>query len=180
MIVPYWLRRLLDRAGLWNTPPPPPPDFQSELLDRTARMADFAMELQDRERRMHTMRGEYARLESERTRQVSEAAERERDRLFARLAPPLANLDMLMDLAAAGRPASPEDVRTVHEQLRNELERQGLQRIGAAGAETAYDDTAHESMDGSPIPCGAPVVVRVPGYRTHGRTLLKAVVSRKP
>lgn len=180
MIVPYWLRRLLDRAGLWNTPPPPPPDLQSELLDRTARMAEYAMELQDQERRIQTMRGEYARLESERTRETSAAAERERDRLFGRLAPPLANLDMLMDLAAAGRPAAPEDVRAVYEQLRTELDRLGLRRIGAAGAETAYNDETHQSMDGSAIPGGAAVVVRVPGYSAHGRTLLKAVVSRKP
>lgn len=146
---------------------------------REARVATLELDLRERDERIAAMQAEYAQLEASKGQATELAGQSELERLFRRLAGPLSNLAMLVELARQGEAAEAADFVQLFDGLEKELERAGLERIGAAGEVTAFDVAEHQRMSGATVHAGTPVTVQVPGYRMGGKVLLKAMVTTK-
>jgi molecular chaperone GrpE (heat shock protein) len=99
--------------------------------------------------------------------------------LFKRLAGTLGNLNVLTAMAEAGREVDTGDLIQLIKGLEKELDRAGLEPIGAVGEKTLFAVASHQRMSGGAVHEGVPVVVQIPGYRLGGKILSKALVSAR-
>jgi molecular chaperone GrpE (heat shock protein) len=182
----YWARlwaTLLGRVPEHITPPPAPeniaPPVPEGVAEARARLATVEMELRECQQRNEQMRSEYAALAAEKQRATDAAGQEQLERLYRKLAAPLANLMALAALAEAGQQVEAGDLLQLVKSLEKELTRAGMEPIGKAGAETQFDTSCHQRMSGGAVHPGSPVTVRLPGYRAGGKILLKAMVSAK-
>lgn len=144
-----------------------------------AKVAALDLDLAEAKRRAEKMRDEYASLQAERDRASSAGGQEQVERLFKKLAGPLSNLAALADMAEAGGEVAAADFAQLVRSLEKELARAGMERIGRAGEETSFDTALHQRMSGATVHAGTPVTVRVPGYRSGQKTVLKAMVSTR-
>jgi len=125
------------------------------------------------------MQREYAALQAARGRAAAGAGREQVERRFKKLACILSNLAVLAGAAEAGRDVASADLLALFHSIEKELNRAGLERIGAPGATSAFDASIHQRMSGGTVSAGTPVVVRAPGYRMGESVLLKAMVSAR-
>lgn len=172
----YW-RRLWDAFVGRDVQPieVSPPD--EETVQLRARVASLEMDLAERDRRISEMRSEYAALEEAKGRAASTAGDERLDRLFRKMAGPLANLAALAAAAEAGEEVEVGDLLSLIRSLEKELGRAGLERIGHVGEQTQFDVACHQRMSGGAVEAGTLVTVHLPGYRAGDKVLAKAMVS---
>jgi len=101
------------------------------------------------------------------------------NKLLRRLAPLLAQGDAMKHFESAGKPLRAEDAFALVAKIEKALAEEGVERIGAAGEETAFDSRFHQRLSGGSVKDGDRVHVRFVGFRQGDRVLNKALVSRK-
>ena len=143
----------------------------------TANRGNLEAELRDRDERIAAMEGEYAQLQEDKARAVAESGGEQLERLFKKLCSPLATLSTLAHAARAGQPVEVRDLADLVVSLEKALTAAGLERVGEPGVEAAFDIALHQRMSGGAPHGGAPVKVRLPGYRLGAKVLQKAMVS---
>jgi molecular chaperone GrpE (heat shock protein) len=148
-----------------------------QLVQCRAEIASLQMDLQERDREIQEMRSEYATLEAAKERAATGAGQDELERLFKRLAGPLANLTALSAMADAGQEVAAGDLISLIRSLEKELARCGLEPIGQVGQQTSFDLATHQRMSGGAVRAGTPVTVQLPGYRMGTKILAKVLVS---
>jgi molecular chaperone GrpE (heat shock protein) len=175
----YWKRlfaALLGRdAQATGLPAGPEPGAQA--AEANAKAATLEMDLRERDEKIEQMRIEYEALQASRERAVGEAGQEQLDKLFKKLSGALSNLMGLTELAEAEKDVQVADLVDLIKGLEKELTRAGLERIGTAGENTEFDVALHQRMSGGAVRAGTPVAIRLPGYRTRQKILLKAMVS---
>jgi molecular chaperone GrpE (heat shock protein) len=169
------IHALLGRAPV-AAPASPPGETEAALR---ARVAALEMDLRGRDERIAAMRKEYAALGMEGQREAAGAGQQQLQRLFKKLAAPLANFSALSTLAESGKQVEAADMASVFRSLEKLMLAAGLEPIGAAGESAAFDVALHQRISGAGVSAGAPVTVRAPGYRFAGEVLLKAMVTSK-
>jgi molecular chaperone GrpE (heat shock protein) len=123
------------------------------------------------------MRSEYATLQAAEKRASVGAGQDQLERLFKKLAGPLANLSVLTAIAEAGREVEVGNLVQLIKGLQKELVRAGLEPMGKVGEKTVFDVTCHQRISGGAVREGVPVAVQIPGYRMGEKILIKAMVS---
>ena len=152
-------------------------DLPDDPAKLKAMVASLKMDLQERDERIATMRGEYEQLEASKVHSTATAGTEELTGLLKKLSGPLANIAVLRDAAAAGEDVQADDVLQLVASLEKVLTRAGLEVIGRSGEAVTFDSAVHQRMSGGPVSDGVPVKIEVPGYRMGSRVLQKALVS---
>ena len=145
--------------------------------DLATRVAVLEMDLQDRDREIQRLRQEYGLQQQQSEQRTSEAASLGLEALVRKLAPLFSQLSTMQAIQAEGRPLRVEDVLKLFGKVEQPFKEQGLEIIGAAGEETAFDSRRHQQMSGQGLEEGDRVKIRFPGYQLNGTLLLKAMVS---
>ena len=169
----YWARLV---KALLGRPEQPALVGDPALL---AKIAALELDLRERDEGIERMRAEYGRLEAARQQAAQGGGQEQLERLFKKLTGPLSNLDTLASSARAGREVQISDLLDLFAGLEKELNRAGLERIGDVGEATVFKSAVHQRMSGGTVHEGAPVTVRIPGYRWKEKILLKSMVSAK-
>ena len=160
-----------------DLPSPAPTPTDDSPAGLAARIAALEMELKERDERIEHMRADYETLERAKERVAAEAGQDGVEKLLKRLSGPLATLAGLSSMAEAGDEVEMADlVQLVHD-LEKTLARAGMEQIGTVGQRAEFDVAGHQRMSGGAVKPGAPVTVRLPGYRLGDKVLLKAMVS---
>jgi molecular chaperone GrpE (heat shock protein) len=154
---------------------PGPADEQA--AEWRARIASLEMDLVERDKRIDEMQSEYAALQAAKERASVGAGQDQLERLFKKLAGPLANLSVLTAMAEMGREVEVGDLVQLIKGLEKELARAGLEPMGKVGEKTVFDVTCHQRMSGGAVREAVPVTVQIPGYRVGEKILIKAMVS---
>jgi molecular chaperone GrpE (heat shock protein) len=141
-------------------------------------LARLRLKLEEKERELARLLGEYEQREEAARRETGRAGEESLGGLIKNLAPTLSQLATLRHMAAGGRDVRLGDVLKLTGKLEDVLGSHGVEVVGEVGAETAFDPTLHQRMSGGDVGDGTRVRVRFPGYRFGGKTPLKAMVSR--
>lgn len=152
----------------------------ASVADLPVDAATLRLELHERNQTIDQMRREYAQLQAQTERAATTASGDQLERLFKKLAGPLANLQALSALVDAGQQVAPGDLVALLHTLNKELARAGLEPIGRVGDKVPFDVAAHQRMSGGAVHGGVPVTVRLPGYRMGEKVLAKALVSAAP
>lgn len=152
-----------------------PPD--ERLAAQAGRLASLQLDLEERDGRIAQMKSEYAQLQRALGAAAEEAGHDHLERLFQKLAAPLANLTALAELAERGEVVEVGDLAQLVRSLGRELGRAGLEPIGPTGAEVTFDAALHQRMSGGAVTAGTPVKVQLPGFRMGTKVILKAMVS---
>jgi molecular chaperone GrpE (heat shock protein) len=142
-----------------------------------AHTASLEMDLAERDKRIDEMRSEYATLQTAKERTSVGAGQDQLERLFKKLAGPLANLSVLTAMAETGREVEVGDLAQLIKGLEKELARAGLEPMGKVGEKTVFDVTCHQRMSGGAVREGVHVTVQIPGYRMGEKILIKTMVS---
>ena len=103
---------------------------------------------------------------------MAEAAQEQLERLFKKLAGPLANLAALSEMSEAGEQVEPADLLSLVRSLEKELHRAGLEPIGRVGEVVPFDVTGHQRMSGGTVRVGMTVTVQLSGYRHLRKRIL--------
>lgn len=148
----------------------PAPALRSEIAVLQADLADAG-------EKMGRMREEYGTLEADKARAIAAAGAAELQRVFKKLAAPLAMLSTLARKALAGEAVLAADLAQAATSVEKALAAGGLERIGEAGAQVPYDVSLHARMSGGAASNGEPVILQLPGYRFGGVVLHKAMVA---
>ncbi len=93
------------------------------------------------------------------------------------VAVPISQLLAQQHLFESGTDVAAEDVLAAAGGLVRACLRQGLEMIGEAGAETAFDPALHMTLSGKGPAKGDPVIVRFPGLSVDGKVTRKAGVE---
>lgn len=144
-----------------------------------ARIASLEMDVRERDERIARMQTEYATLRADSAHATEGARMAEVEVLCKRLSSPLANMLALRALHEAGKSPQVDDLLALVDDLTTEVLKSGLEPIGDMGKSTEFDIALHQRMSGASVHAGAPVIVRLPGFRLGDRILLKAMVSTK-
>lgn len=173
----YWRRLWAALAGRDVRPQGEAGTGDERLTELRAHVASLELDVADRDRQMAEMRAEYGTLQAAKERAAAGAGQDQLEKLFKKLAGPLANLAVLMAAAEAGQEVETGDLIHLLKSLEKELHRAGLEPIGRAGQQAAFDVACHQRMSGGAVREGTPVTVQLPGYRLGEKILLKAMVS---
>jgi molecular chaperone GrpE (heat shock protein) len=92
------------------------------------------------------------------------------------LAETLAQLALQRRLIEEGKPVAASDVAALAAGIAETLDRVGLAQLGAPGDRAAFDPALHQSLAGPPPAAGAPITVRMPGFRFGGQIVRRASV----
>jgi molecular chaperone GrpE (heat shock protein) len=170
---------LLGRAQAPSAPPQPPGPIPAPTAEPGLRGQISVLEasLAEAEEKMIRMREEYARLDEEKARSVATAGAAELQRVFKKLAPPLAMLSTLAQKSRNGEDVLAIDLAQTVASVEKALASGGLERIGEAGSKVVYDAALHARMSGGAATEGEPVILHLPGYRLGGVVLHKAMVA---
>ena len=163
------------RPAAGDVSPDAPADEQ--IAGLRALVATPELDLRERDRQIEEMRSEYATLEAARDRAAAGAGRGELEKLFKRMAGPLANLAALTAMADAGQQVLVEDLVSLIRGLQKELARTGLETIGTVGEQVPFEVGCHQRMSGGAVSAGTPVTVQLPGFRLGEKVLFKAMVS---
>jgi molecular chaperone GrpE (heat shock protein) len=144
-----------------------------------ARAASLELDLRQRDEQIAQMKREYGALEAARARAEAAGGQEQVEKVLRKLCGPLASLSTLAVAAKGGKDVSAADMAGLVADLERQLASLGLKAIGVAGEQTAFEVAAHQRMSGGAVHAGAPVVVRLPGYRFGERVLQKAMVTAK-
>lgn len=153
--------------------------LDEQAADWHARAASLEMDLAERDRRIEHMRSEYSALQAAKERAEAGAGREQLERVFKKLAGPLANLAALTAMAEAGRDVGAGDLIGLLRGLEKELHRAGLEPIGRPGEQSSFEVARHQRMSGGAVSNGVPVTIHIPGYRLGDKVLLKAMVSTR-
>ncbi len=181
----YWARLWAAIRGrdLGRTAIPSPletaPPADEQAAECRAQVASLQLDLAERDKQIEQMRSEYAALELAKARALAGAGQEQLEKLFKRLAGPLANLMALAALAESGREVQVTDLTQLIRGLEKQLAQAGLEPIGQPGEKTVFETSCHQRMSGGAVQNGTPVTVRIPGYRMGEKVLLKAMVSTR-
>ena len=167
---------LLGRAPAATSLEPPAQD-ESAAPALRGQISVLEASLSETQDKMNRMRAEYARLEEEKARAVATAGGSELQRIFKKIAPPLAMLSALAHKVLHGENVLPGDLAQAAVNVEKALASGGLERIGEAGTTVPYDAALHARMSGGAANAGEPVVLQLPGYRLGGVVLHKAMVA---
>jgi molecular chaperone GrpE (heat shock protein) len=123
---------------------------------------------------IEALRAEYERLQRESARGIEIAANRALERLFADMAPVLAQLARLEALRRAGRSLDAGDILALVGDMEGKMAGHGLTRVGEPLQSVPFEAARHTIVAGRPPREGTPVELRAPGYMFHDATLLRA------
>jgi molecular chaperone GrpE (heat shock protein) len=146
-------------------------------VELRSRVATLEMDLAERDQRIAKMKLEYKQLLVAKDRVSEDAGEEKLERFLKKAVTPLSNLAALTDAAKHGHQVEIGDLLQLVGSLAKVFARAGLEQIGQAGEETAFDTSLHQRMSGGSVSAGKEVRVCVPGYRMGSRILLKAMVT---
>ncbi len=144
-----------------------------------SRIAQLELDVEERDERIESLLRE---AEAQRGAVQGEAATAAADRmgrLLKHLAPLVAQADAMKHFQDSGRAITAEDALAIVARIEAAIAEEGVERIGAAGEETAFDSRRHQRLSGGDVRDGDPVEVRFIGFRQGERILAKALVSRK-
>ena len=173
----YWGRLLAALAGRDAGPAVAPGSPDEQLAQVRAQAAALQLDLAERDRQMAEMRAEYGTLHAAKQWAAADAGQDQLERLFKKLAGPLANLAVLTAAVEAGQEVEARDLVQLLKSVERELHRAGLEPIGRVGQRAQFDVASHQRMSGGAVHAGTPVTVQLPGYRSGEKILLKAMVS---
>ena len=178
----YWQRlrdALLNRTPKNSFAPTLPDSPITPLTEEetTSRVAGLLMDLQERDDLITEMRADYANLQNSSERHTAEAGEKAMEELLRRLVNTLTQIARMDALSKHGKRIEVTDVFALASDIERELKRVGLERIGSALEEVAFDSTLHQRMSGNAPQSDTKVVIQSPGYCFRGRILLKAMIS---
>lgn len=154
-------------------------EASGDEAEMRSRIAGLEMDVRERDERIEKMKVEYAALQAERDRAAGDAGDERLAQLFKKLAGPLSNMAALAVSDEEGKEPLVADFAQLAHSLEKHLARAGLEPIGRAGEHSEFDVALHQRMSGGDVRAGAPVVVRLPGYRFKRRVLVKAMVSAR-
>lgn len=149
----------------------------AETTALKAEIASLQMEIAERDKNMEIMQKEYVQLGTARDKGIADAGQEQTERLFKKLVGPLSNLATLAGLRQAGQQVSMDDLIHLFHDLEKELAKFGLLQIGQVGETCGFDTTLHQRMSGGTVHIGTPVVIRIPGYKSFDKILLKAMIT---
>ena len=164
-------------AGRDAGPAVAPGSPDEQLAQVRAQAAALQLDLAERDRQMAEMRAEYGTLHAAKQWAAADAGQDQLERLFKKLAGPLANLAVLTAAVEAGQEVEARDLVQLLKSVERELHRAGLEPIGRVGQRAQFDVASHQRMSGGAVHAGTPVTVQLPGYRSGEKILLKAMVS---
>ena len=156
-------------------PPAPPPGPNPD----EARIAALRLDLDERDRRIEALLKEADEARDTSRGDAESVAADRMNKLLRRLAPLLAQADAMRHFETEGKPLRAEDAFALMAKIEKSLAEEGVERIGEAGADTAFDQSLHQRLSGGDVRHGDPVRVRFVGFRQSGKILSKALVSRK-
>jgi molecular chaperone GrpE (heat shock protein) len=167
------------RALVCPASPPAATDDEPTVALRRD-LAATRLDLQETTAALTAERARLAALEQAQAAQVHDRVESQLEVLFAALAAPLSQLRLQAALLDAGTAVAATDVMALARRCVAEIERAGLEPIGATEEVVRFDPAlAQPLMEGVQMAPGDEVRVRFVGYRYHGRVLRKALVERK-
>ena len=160
-------------AGTSPAPPPPDPGTPE------ATIAALRLDLDERDHRIAALLKEADEARDASRGDAESVATERMNKLLRRLAPLLAQADAMRHFATEGKPLHAEDAFMLMAKIEKSLAEEGVERIGEAGADAAFDQSLHQRLSGGDVRQGDPVRVRFVGFRQSGKILSKALVSRK-
>jgi len=144
-----------------------------------ATIAALRLDLDERDRRIEALLKEAEAARGAAPAEAESAAADRMHKLLRRLAPLMAQADAMRQFEAEGKPLRAEDAFALMGKIEKALAEEGVERIGEAGAEVAFDQSLHQRLSGGDVRAGDPVRVRFVGFRKGKAILNKALVSRK-
>jgi molecular chaperone GrpE (heat shock protein) len=139
--------------------------LQAALLDKDERIAALQASCRD--------------LEAASSAAAQSARESAALSLAEALAGPLSQLATLRSLAARGTTPQVSDVLRLTESLQRALGEAGVEPVGEAGEEVAYDPSLHRPAGSAAFHEGEIVIIAFIGFRLGQRVVRPALVTRK-
>ncbi len=145
---------------------------------RATQIAKLQMELQRKEEEIDRLRKEYQRQESEARKEADLSIQATLAKVMRELANPLSQLAAMRQRLKEDKEVRAEDVLKIAAGMERSLAEHGLEPVGQAGQQMAFDASMHQRMSGGDVTEGAPIYIRFPGYRYNDEIALKAMVTR--
>jgi len=135
------------------------------------------LELQEARGQIESLKAELERAREGGNARGEEARQNEREALAQAVATPLSQVLAQKHLLDSGAEVAAKDVAAAARSLVKACLSQGLELVGEAGAEAAFDPARHAALSGGTLEPGQAVRVRFVGLATGGRVVKKAAVE---
>lgn len=177
--MPVKLTNFINKLLFWRKKGQPtvPQEIELELTRLQTQINKLADQNEELRVQIQKMRREYEALLTKSEEQKTTAGKEELERLFSRLCHNLAVLVTLSCQVLSGKDTDVKDLAQMILAMEQELIRLGLERLGSPGEKTVFDIAQYRAMGVETFEIGAPVVIRIPGYKFNDTILLKATVS---
>lgn len=154
-------------------------ETDDEIVNVRRMLAEVRLELEFSRKAIEEEQTRRKAIETIQANSIKNGIESQLEQLYEQLAAPLSQLRMQSALLEGGTPVQTDDIMRVARQLAEMLEERGLEPIGSFGKPMPFStETAQPLSTELNLREGEPVVVRIIGYRYHGRVLRRAYVER--